>query len=209
MTGRPWHTALHVRVQPLTHITEPFSAQQLPQFEEPRLHLSGFAGDDHVSPSQMLDEAAIEHEDDDYWDVQSDDDMIDREDGENTMVASKEFELIRRIHFENTSEIAVRSYDAFLYEGLLTRYRPEYAASPLRNPKTARVFAHFIHVVSLPVTQPLSSRPQVKTKDKVKQGYNTHALYIQVYLRADHLLNILFRPASAYPSTREIPETHP
>lgn len=101
----------------------------------------------------MLDEAAIEQEDDDYWDVQSDDDMIDREDGENTMVASKEFELIRRIHFENTSEFAVRSYDAFLYEGLLTRYRPEYAASPLRNPKTARVFAHFIHVVSLPVSQ--------------------------------------------------------
>lgn len=153
MTGRPWHTALHVRVQPLTHITEPFSAQQLSQLEEPRLHLSGFAGDDHVSPSQMLDEAAIEQEDDDYWDVQSDDDMIDREDGENTMVASKEFELIRRIHFENTSEFAVRSYDAFLYEGLLTRYRPEYAASPLRNPKTARVFAHFIHVVSLPVSQ--------------------------------------------------------
>lgn len=168
MTGRPWHTALHVKAQPLTHITEPFSTQQSSHLEEPGLHLSGFAGDDHVSPSQMLDEAAVENEDDDYWDVQSDDDMIDREDGENTMVASKEFELIRRIHFENTSEFAVRSYDAFLYEGLLTRYKPEYAASPLRNPKTARVFAHFIHVVSLPVPQSLPC-PQVKPKDKVKQ----------------------------------------
>lgn len=76
--------------------------------------------------------------------------MIDREDGdgENTMVASKEFEIIRRIHFENSSELGIRRYDAFLYDGLLTRYKPEYAASPLRNPKTARVFAHFIHVVS-------------------------------------------------------------
>jgi hypothetical protein len=82
--------------------------------------------------------------------------MVDREDGdnENTMVASKEFELIRRIHFENFSELGVRRYDAFLYDGLLTRYKPEYAASPLRNPKTARVFAHFIHVVS---TRPLRS----------------------------------------------------
>lgn len=110
--------------------------------------MDGFAGDDHVSPTQVLDEAAVEYEDDDYWDVQSDDEMIDREDGENTMVASKEFELIRRIHFENSNELGIRRYDAFLYDGLLTRYKPEYAASPLRNPKTARVFAHFIHVVS-------------------------------------------------------------
>jgi hypothetical protein len=120
------------------------------QPESPRLLLAGFAGSDHVSPSQVLDEAAIEYEDDDYWDVQSDEEMIDREDGdgENTLVASKEFEIIRRIHFENSSEVGVRRYDAFLYDGLLTRYKPEYAASPLRNPKTARVFAHFIHVVS-------------------------------------------------------------
>ena len=118
------------------------------QTEEPRLLLRGFAGGDHVSPSQVLDEAAVEYEDDDYWDVQSDDEMIDCEDGENAMVASKEFEIIRRIHFENSSELDIRRYDAFLYDGLLTRYKPEYAASPLRNPKTARVFAHFIHVVS-------------------------------------------------------------
>ena len=120
------------------------------QAKQPRLHLSGFAGGDHVSPSQILDDAAVEYEDDDYWDVQSDEEMIDREDGdnENTMIASKEFEIIRRIHFENISEFGIRRYDAFLYDGLLTRYKPEYAASPLRNPKTARVFAHFIHVVS-------------------------------------------------------------
>ncbi|KAF9694242.1 hypothetical protein EKO04_007819 [Ascochyta lentis] len=119
------------------------------QNEQPRLLLQGFAGDDHVSPSQVLDEAAVEYEDDDYWDVHSDEEMMDRddeEDHENTMVKGKEFEIIRRIHFENFNELGVRRYDAFLYDGLLTRYKPEYAASPLRNPKTARVFAHFIHV---------------------------------------------------------------
>lgn len=129
-------------------ILEQSQSELQSRVEQPQLHLSGFAGDDHVSPSQVLDEAAVEYEDNDYWDVQSDDEMVDREDGENMMVASKEFELIRRIHFENSSEIGVRRYDAFLYDGLLTRYKPEYAASPLRNPKTARVFAHFIHVVS-------------------------------------------------------------
>ena len=53
-----------------------------------------------------------------------------------------------RHHFENYNELGIRRYDAFLYDGLLSDYRPEYAASPLRNPKTARVFAHYIHVVS-------------------------------------------------------------
>lgn len=135
----------------MTPLPEQLTVIRQSQPESLRLLLSGFAGNDHVSPSQVLDEAAIEYEDDDYWDVHSDEEMIDREDGdrENTMVASKEFEIIRRIHFENSSELGIRRYDAFLYDGLLTRYKPEYAASPLKNPKTARVFAHFIHVVSI------------------------------------------------------------
>lgn len=98
----------------------------------------------------MLDEAAVEYEDDDYWDVHSDEDMVDAETGEdeNALLTSQEFSAIRRIHLENSNELGIRRYDAFLYDGLLSHYKPEYAASPLRNPKTARVFAHFIHVVS-------------------------------------------------------------
>jgi hypothetical protein len=117
---------------------------------QPQLLLSGFGGDEHVSPTQALDEAAIENEDDDYWDVQSDEEMLDVEAGEDedALLASKEFSNIRRIHLENFSELGVRRYDSFLYDGLLSHYKPEYAASPLRNPKTARVFAHYIHVVS-------------------------------------------------------------
>lgn len=120
------------------------------QQTQPQLLLSGFAGDDHVSPTQILDEAAVENEDDDYWDVQSDEEMVDAEEmgNDDAMLASKEFSIIRRIHLENSSDLGVRRYDAFLYDGLLTQYRPEYAASPLRNLKTARVFAHYIHVVS-------------------------------------------------------------
>lgn len=115
-----------------------------------QLLLHGFGGEDHVSPTQILDEAAVEMEDDDYWDVESDEEMEDAEGGvdETSLLASEEFNNIRRIHYENSNELGIRRYDAFLYDGLLSQYRPEYAASPLRNPKTARVFAHFIHVVS-------------------------------------------------------------
>jgi hypothetical protein len=127
--------------------TEQPSAVPQAQRSQPQLLLDGFGGDDHVSPTQVLDEAAIENEDDDYWDVQSDEDMFDAGD-ENALLASKEFDNIRRIHLENYNELGIRRYDAFLYDGLLSNYRPEYAASPLRNPKTARVFAHYIHVVS-------------------------------------------------------------
>ncbi|KAF1843348.1 uncharacterized protein K460DRAFT_143852 [Cucurbitaria berberidis CBS 394.84] len=118
------------------------------QHSQPRLLLSGFGGDDHVSPTQVLDDAAVENEDDDYWDVQSDEEMIDMEPEEDevALLASADFDNIRRIHLENFNELGIRRYDAFLYDGLLTHYRPEYAASPLRNPKTARVFAHYIHV---------------------------------------------------------------
>jgi hypothetical protein len=115
-----------------------------------QLQLSGFESDHHVSPTQILDEAAVENEDDDYWDVQSDEEMPDAEDDNDdmTLLASKELSIMRHIHSEHTNELTIRRYDAFLYDGLLTHYKPEYAASPLRNRKTARVFAHYIHVVS-------------------------------------------------------------
>jgi hypothetical protein len=133
----------------LTSPEQPTAVSQA-QRRQPQLSLSGFGGDEHISPTQALDEAAIENEDDDYWDVQSDEEMLDVEagDDEDALLASKEFNNIRQIHLENFSELGIRRYDAFLYEGLLSHYKPEYAASPLRNPKTARVFAHYIHVVS-------------------------------------------------------------
>jgi len=109
--------------------------------------MNGFCGDQSASPAQALDEAAIEKEDDDYWDVQSDNEMLDMESSDdNALLRSSEFSNLRRIHNENFHELGIRRYDSFLYDGLLSHYRPEYAASPLRNPKTAQVFAHYIHV---------------------------------------------------------------
>jgi hypothetical protein len=140
----------------MSHADNLISVEQLlavsqAQKFQPQLQLSGFGGDDHVSPTQVLDEAAIENEDDDYWDVEPDEEMLDLEEEESNdsmMLASREFNIIRRIHQEHSNELAIRRHDVFLYDGLLTNYKPEYAANPLRNLKTARVFAHYIHVVS-------------------------------------------------------------
>jgi len=137
---------------------QPTATSQAPE-NEAQIPLGGFGGEDHVSPTQVLDEAAVEEVDDDYWDVDSDEEMVgvvDTKD-EDAIILSRDFSLIRRIHHENSNEIAVRRYDTFLYEGILTHYKPEQVANPLKNPKTARVFAHYIHVTG-PVSHPLGVR---------------------------------------------------
>lgn len=132
----------------LFNLEQPTALSQTHQNFQPQLLLGGFGGDDHVSPTQVLDEAAVEYEDDDYYDVQSDEEMLDGQEDkdEESMVLSRDFSLIRRLHSENTNDLDIRRYDAFIYEGILSHYRTEQVANPLKNPKTARVFAHFIHV---------------------------------------------------------------
>lgn len=103
---------------------------------------SGFAAD-HVSPTQVLDEAAVENEDDDYYDVASDEEMEDEP--AHNIISNRDFSMILRLHAESIGELSIRSYDAFLFKGMLDQYRAERVANPLKNPQTARVFAHFIY----------------------------------------------------------------
>jgi hypothetical protein len=140
---------------------QPTTAEHAPA-NQPHIPISGFGGEDHVSPTQVLDEAAVEEMDDDYWDVESDEEMLDSMEGrdEESIVLSRDFSLMRRIHFENTSEIALRRYDTFLYDGILSHYKAEQVANPLKNPKTARVFAHYIHVTG-PVRRPWYFHPRL------------------------------------------------
>ncbi|KAF2271503.1 uncharacterized protein EI97DRAFT_267708 [Westerdykella ornata] len=113
---------------------------------QPELHLGGLGGIDHASPTQLLDEAAVECEDDDYYDVQSDEEVLDEPHDGMVKGTHPDFSLIQRIHRESIGHSDIRRFDSFIYEGILTSYRPEQVASPLKNPKTARVFMHFIHV---------------------------------------------------------------
>lgn len=96
----------------------------------------------------MLDEAAVEEVDDDYWDVDSDEEMAENPiiPDEEALTFRRDFGLLRKIQYEHTNELTIRRYDAFIYEGILASYKAEQVANPLKNPKTARVFAHFIHV---------------------------------------------------------------
>ena len=108
----------------------------------------GFKGVDHLNSTQALDEAAIEAVDDDYWDVDSEEESVVplEASNEEATIFEKDLSLIRKVQYEHTSEVALRRYDAFIYEGILASYRAEHVANPLKNPQTARVFAHFIHV---------------------------------------------------------------
>lgn len=88
----------------------------------------------------------MENMDDDYFDVQSDEEM-DISPGETVaklQATQRDFGMIIDLHRNNISDLSMRRYDAFIYAGILDMYRAEWVANPLRNPKTARVFAHFI-----------------------------------------------------------------
>ncbi|KIW05887.1 uncharacterized protein PV09_03082 [Verruconis gallopava] len=89
--------------------------------------------------AQFLEDAAIETYEDNYYDVESDEEMED--------VPEKAFQqlsLMRKLHQDHLNELSARRYDTFLYSGMLDHYRAEEHANPLGNPKTARLFAHFI-----------------------------------------------------------------
>lgn len=100
------------------------------------------------SHSQWLADAAVEKLDDDYYDVDSDDDMdIDKpamkvQDLGRQRTLNK---VLMRQHF-NVQNMQIRRYDTFLQDGMLEKYTVEWHANPLKNPATARVFAHFISV---------------------------------------------------------------
>jgi hypothetical protein len=120
------------------------SSHETRQQEGPRLHQPFVPA--HIGPTQLLEQAAVEIEDNDYYDVDSNDEMdVDPRQSPLHARNQKDFSLMLALHRTATDDISLRRYDAFLYDGILDFYRPERVASPLRNPHTARVFAHFIH----------------------------------------------------------------
>ncbi|QDS69781.1 hypothetical protein FKW77_010331 [Venturia effusa] len=98
------------------------------------------------STNDLLEDAAVENMDDDYYDVHSDEEMdiSPRETVARLQATQRDFGIIIDLHRNNISDLSMRKYDAFIYAGILNTYRAEWVANPLRNSKTARVFAHFI-----------------------------------------------------------------
>ncbi|KAJ5780286.1 hypothetical protein N7457_005446 [Penicillium paradoxum] len=82
----------------------------------------------------------MEDESEDYYDVDSDDEMGDQSQTEGF----NQLSLI--MASANRDERQLRSFTTYLNEpNVLASYRPTLGSSPLNNPKTARIFAHFIH----------------------------------------------------------------
>jgi hypothetical protein len=98
------------------------------------------------SPAQLITAAAVETVDDDYYDVASDEE-IDFHPAAVPQNEAQRQQILTRLLAMNqirVQDLQVRRYDTFLYEGILDHYRIDEVANPLRNPATARVFAHFI-----------------------------------------------------------------
>ncbi|KAJ5124007.1 uncharacterized protein N7515_007832 [Penicillium bovifimosum] len=82
----------------------------------------------------------MEDESEDYYDVDSDDEMG----GQSQVEGFNQLSLI--MTSANRDERQLRSFTTYLNEpNVLASYRPTLGSSPLNNPKTARIFAHFIH----------------------------------------------------------------
>ncbi|KAF9893809.1 hypothetical protein FE257_009979 [Aspergillus nanangensis] len=134
--------ASHIRT---TNYSSPPIANQLLQstvtssldsshsLQEPRLQ--GQITHQLVSPPPTYVE-----EGDDYYDVESEEELEDQ-------IVTQNFNQLNLIMASaNRDEAELRSYRTYLNEpNILASYRPSLGSSPLNNPKTARVFLHFIH----------------------------------------------------------------
>lgn len=82
----------------------------------------------------------VEDEAEDYFDVESDEEPVDQTQTEG----SNQLSLI--MASANQDDGSLRSFTTHLNEpNILATYYPTLGSSPLKNPKTARIFAHFVH----------------------------------------------------------------
>ncbi|KAL4783642.1 hypothetical protein BJX76DRAFT_246513 [Aspergillus varians] len=88
-----------------------------------------------LSPFDYIDE-----EENDYYDVESDEEAPEQ-------VAMQDFNQLNMVMASaNRDERQIRLFSSYLDEpNMLASYQPTFGSSPLNNPKTARIFLHFIH----------------------------------------------------------------
>jgi hypothetical protein len=147
--------------------------------------------------AQFLEDAAIETYDVDYFDVESDEEMETAP--EKTF---QQLSLVRKLHQDHMHELSMRRYDTFIYSGMLDHYRAEEHANPLGNPKTARVFVHFISATgpSLSIFERHPRNPSAMFNEMLsdhQQGLWTHRLPMMA-LRHQGLLHAMLALASLH-----------
>ncbi|OBW65433.1 MAG: Uncharacterized protein AUREO_045040 [Aureobasidium pullulans] len=132
--------------------------------------------------SGVLDEAAIEVHDEDYYDVDTEDEMYD-------MDTDFDAQNIHGSKGRNYGQYGLsgarmdsRHFDTFVFSGAMDSYRPEHVANPLKNPATARVFAHFLQETAAVLTTSarqiwrLNSSANSKSMPMVRKCIWTHTL---------------------------------
>ena len=110
-------------------------------FPEASQHQANVQNQQYGIPAQAP--WAVEPEDDDYFDVESDEeDLISRP----SLTGSNSYDLGAMVAITaEQGQGRIRRMTNFLNEpNILATYFPSYAASPLKDAQTARVFCHFI-----------------------------------------------------------------
>lgn len=157
-----WAPATYIPRADVAHTADYHTQQSSNMYQQPILtpttisqtfqHLSPeyYEHEEHfhanLTPTTLLNTAAVEAQDDDYYDIGSDEEIDFDTSAVHTNGYQRQRTLSKILALNQISirELQVRRYDTFIYEGILDHYRVEEVANPLRNPATARVFAHFI-----------------------------------------------------------------
>ncbi|KAI4742147.1 hypothetical protein E4T50_07443 [Aureobasidium sp. EXF-12298] len=135
--------------------------------------------------SGVLDEAAIEVHDEDYYDVDTEDEMfdMDTEFEAHDIHGSKARPYGQSRNGLDAAKLDARYFDTFVFTGAMDSYRPEHVANPLKNPATARVFAHFMSETAAVLTTSARqiwrlnpSSTDSKTMPMVRKCIWTHTL---------------------------------
>lgn len=185
----------------------PASFGKAPSVQPPHRRHSEYYGDHTATnvPSHLLNAAAVEAHDDDYYDVQSDDEMeMDETSAMTTSDSIKQRRLTQLLehHSITVREAEMRRYDTFIYDGILDHYRLDDHANPLRNRATAMVFAHFIAVTgpSLSIFERHLRSSSVLSEGQIpfpQQGLWTYTLPLAA-LRHRGLLHAMLALASLH-----------
>ncbi|KAF7198277.1 putative transcriptional regulatory protein C15D4.02 [Pseudocercospora fuligena] len=131
----------HYGVQQNAHVKGETADHTTPEYYDHEYHAP-----QNATPTYLLNAAAVGYQDDDYYDIHSD----EEQDVDTAMIQGRDHQrqrTLNRILARNQisgRDLQIRRYDTFLYAGILDKYKVENVANPLKNPATARVFAHFI-----------------------------------------------------------------
>lgn len=99
--------------------------------------------DPHIFPVAMHQSSIVDDRDDDYWDADSEDEISESY-ARVAEAAPSDLGLMVALS-ANRNDRGMQSYYSPLNEhNSLSAYYPAYAASPLLDPQTARLFCHFV-----------------------------------------------------------------